>query len=266
MTRFFMAFAVLFLLYSCKTEVAKNIADRGSLINEEYKAVKLNITNLEKVIMANAELQEDLKIKPDTVTDGNIDLEVLLAKATPGETPFTGKANYLNFIYLNNLGNIDNYAFMKPDGATHNFELQVKDTISGAPHMDVYLWQSHINKVAKDSVTEWGAKELKAQLDVEKMLFSGIKYIVATNDIMYLPPKMLGRDTFESGMLVTKVKVYNAQNGNKIAQTVITSVNSNEIKTMLNGVSGEINLQTVVLNLRSETKKQIEEFLGIAVD
>ncbi len=63
-----------------------------------------------------------------------------------------------------------------------------------------------------------------------------IKYVIVVDDQVIMPPKVISKEYFETGLLVTKTTVYNLMTMKEEGVNIIISQNSDEVREMIAGI------------------------------
>ncbi|RYD94762.1 MAG: hypothetical protein EOP54_16950, partial [Sphingobacteriales bacterium] len=198
MTRFFMCSLALLLFCSCMETRIEYVAKKSDVLQKAYAADKPLLDSFAKHLLAIKELQDDLKVKMDTLVADSLDLGIILEKVMLDEVTFTGKLTAANFLSVHNTGNIRQY-FIGQGNATYNFGLSMLDTVVDDVTTDVplSLWTAHLGGYSEgeykdnDSLSTYGLKDYNAKLAREKEQIKNVKYLVCIHDKLLVQPKAI---------------------------------------------------------------------------
>lgn len=243
MNKIFYLVAVL-LLASCakqKNEQDEMVGVRSEIIKGYYS--KPVIDSLVGKINAISELTNDIKtIKLKTIAADSIPVEDIVARAGMETIPFTNGFVQEEFLLVNNNENavklLDNVM------NDYGYNLQSIDTTyAPKPFNDIEVWRYHSGEYSyphePDSIEDFYAKMLKEDLVKEQAGLKKLKYFVSVNDIMLLKPHAVDDKSFEGGLIMFEIKVYDIATGKKIAQSVIMSKNSDKATSMMDSQLGK---------------------------
>jgi hypothetical protein len=231
-------------LASCqkqKNDEDKNVDLRGNIIAGYYS--KPAMDSLISKISAIRELTDDIKtIKLKTIASDSIPVEDIVARAGMETIPFTKGFVQEEFMLINNNENaVKLHESVMND---YGYNLQRIDTAyPPKPFNEIETWRYHSGAYSyphePDSIDAFYAKLLKEDLEKEQASLKKVKYFVSVCDIMLLKPHAVDDKTFEGGLLMFEIKVYDAATGKKEAQSVIMSKNSDKATSMMDSKLGE---------------------------
>ncbi|MFP9099517.1 hypothetical protein ACLI09_10710 [Flavobacterium sp. RHBU_24] len=234
----------ILLLVSCvkqKNESEQNVGLRGDIIAGYYS--KPFMDSLISKINAIPELTGDIKtIKLKTIAADSIPTEEIVARAGMETIPFAKGFVQEEFMLVNNNEN----AVKLHEGVINDYgyNLQRIDTAyPPKPFNEIETWRYHSGAYSyphqPDSIDAFYANLLKEDLEKEQVAVKKVKYFVSVCDIMLLKPHAVDDKTFEGGLLMFEIKVYDAATGKKEAQSVIMSKNSDKATSMMDSKLGE---------------------------
>lgn len=263
MTRFFMAFAVALLFVSCgKKYDIEYISDRATEVRKVYKPMRAELDSLTLFISQNAEIQKDLAVQLDTVASDSLDITNMVGRFLEGHIPFEDKdVQFPDFIFVNNAFN---FSISRPDSPDYNVcEFAGNTQYDMFSLSQPYIWQMHRGiEVMADSLDKYGMDRVAKQLSEEKQLFTKAKYVATLTDMLVILPKLITDESFEEGMLVSILRVYDRKTAKKIGQCVITSLNSESVSILT--VSGkEMKEQMLTKDLTDNCLKEVAMFLNL---
>lgn len=105
---------------------------------------------------------------------------------------------------------------------------------------------------------------LKESVAKEPAIIKKVKYLVSVCDLLLVKPKVIDDKTFEGGILMFEIKVYNANTGAKEGQAVIMAKNSDMAQSFFSSTMGELATNDALYDdLLKNKDKEVLVFLGI---
>jgi hypothetical protein len=260
--------AALLLLASCRRnppnmDFNKNAELPGNVVAEYYN--KAAMDSLVAKINSIPEMAEDLKTaRLDTLTGESLSVNEIKRLAGKEHIPFEKgfSSNFFLIVASNKNAVLD---WDKQENK-YGFTLKKNDITDTRIFQDMHLWNYHIGNYAPnvrfDSIQKDEVKKLKVVVEAEQIFFKKVKYLVTVCDMVFKRPKMLENDTFEGGLLITEIKVYDGITGAKMGQTITLTTSKENVPDTSGGLNVKKVKETVLLeDLFTARNKKVMNFL-----
>jgi len=238
--------AGLLLLTACNgnkssNDEDKNVGLRGDIVAAVYS--KPTMDSLMAKINAIPELTEDLKTaKLNRVTEDSLTLDGVAERLGNSIIPFTKGFEQGSFMLINSNENAAKLHESVMNEYGYNL-MSIDTTYPPRPFNHIELWRYHSgeynNPQSYDSITKFFADDLRESLKEEPALVRNVKYLVSVCDLLLVKPKAVDDKTFEGGILMFEIKVYNATSGAKEGQAVIMAKNSDTATSFMDSNLGK---------------------------
>lgn len=255
------------LIASCgrqDNDVFKNVELPGAVIAHSYN--KATIDSVIAKIDALPELVEDLKTaKLTTVTNDSIVLDGIVERAGDGRIPFEKGFDPESFIFV--VSNQNASRTWENNKNEYGYSLVWLDSTDLHPPSQegFRLWSYHTGGYQHpnryDSIDRQRVEKLEKELKREKAVLKKAKYLVSLCDITLIKPKLVDKETFEGGIIISEVKVYDIKTNQKIGSTVIVETNSDTVKNFVSAVGTEMKEEVLYGNLLARRNGEIIRFL-----
>jgi hypothetical protein len=238
--------SILILFFSCKNQDETAIIGyHKNVMDSICKKNKPKIDNLCGEIVAIPEIKSDLD-KELTLADD--DTQTLKSDVTEKAKKMYGKEEIVNpkivftedntiFItkYSNIISNFGHQLNTNLDSKNYKFNVKLfndnRPDYSDLPRVwDCYQEKGLIENL-KGSLTKSTKKELMEKSYHFLNTISKAKYYAFVDDKFCFIPQLINSETFDSGLLVTSVKIFDAKTKQKIAQKLFYILNNEIVQT-----------------------------------
>lgn len=243
----FNAAAAVFLLSffsSCADRPKEAYRDTSlSLSKKLYMKVKPEIDSLTELLMSLDVVKGDFDGKVEEITVEDILSEKVINDMNE-EKPLEVTLHEDDFFIVHDSSNVTH-------GATRVYKAKHKlyvclpdfdDNAQGYREEIPEFWSQHSTgefQRKPDSIAQKRIDEYTAHYNKEYGKFRELKYVVCVNDLYYVKPKLISKKEFESGMLISRITVYDLTGRKKLGETVVFGQNEDSVNSQGFHVVGE---------------------------
>ncbi len=216
-------------------------------------------------------LNEKLTVKDSVANVEEEGFRIVVKYLEPTDSlGFKGKINHDNTILVTKYSNLSEYNGRPNDSVQKNkqpFDLALfkkGDYFMPGP---AKVWHYYndpdfIKRMVTDSLQAGEKKEMLEDNSDYLAKAGKAKYAVLIADVYNLKPKLVDKKTFESGMLLTIIKIYDLVTKEKIGQKILLTANGDEITTLpdMSG-DGQFSLMQISADLAKRRTKAVYDFL-----
>jgi hypothetical protein len=270
----FLLLLLLCLFVSCKDDETTIIGFQKTVMDSIYKKNKPKVEALCNDILSIKEIKEDLNTALIISNDNEVKLiedAIKRAEKIFDENEInTNKTIFKedNIVLIDKYSNIVSHLFnpLNSDLSTKNYKFNIRlfnderSYFSGLPRIWYCYQEKEYLKNLNESLTLTSKKELLEICNKFLNTISNAKYYALVNDKFYFSPQTVNKDIFESGLLITSVKIFDRKTKQKIAQKLFYIKNNDTIQTFNTSNKTDIDSLLIKENLFINKNKEITDF------